>query len=382
MWNLFKIVNFFWLMASTYIWVTSLISMTPILVVVNALMMISLGFLPVRIELTKTVGRVAMSIVLLAAWSIVIDGPIMGIVTLLSYMPVIYLLFLPAEYLEDLLGFCTKWYAILLGGALVVYLMVLTVGFPKFGRFVHPNYEPYDNYLLYIKTTYDYGTFERFNAFFLEPGHQALLSSFLMLANKYNFKQNPYLYILGAGVIFSFSLAGYLLTIVGFTLTKINSVARLFGLLSILTLVVVGILNWNGGDNAVNELILGRLEYDESKGIKGNNRYFNNTDDEFTKAFRNDDAWIGVKNKANMDLIGGAGYKIYILKFGIVGVILALLLYLSLIPPHPDFKYTVVFLIVLSFCFVQRAYPTWYSWLFPYVTGIYIARYKKYGQSE
>ena len=83
-----------------------------------------------------------------------------------------------------------------------------------------------------------------------------------------------------------------------------------------------------------------------------------------------------------MDLISGAGYKIYILYYGMVGLILVFLFYLSVIPSHPDKRYTISFFILISLCFMQRDYPFWYSWLFPYVVGIYIAKYERMRQIE
>ena len=372
MWNVFKIVNLFWLMASTYFWVTALVSLTPILVLVNTVMIISLGFLPIQIEFNKTTGKVAIAMLGLVAWSIYIDGVVMGIISLLMYMPVLYLIQLPSDYMKDLLRFCTKWYAVALGGALVIYGLSFVMTPPSIGQFVHPNYPPFINHILYIKTTFDYGTFERFNAFFLEPGHQALLSSFLMMANSFDFRRKPYLIILALGVVFSFSLAGYILSVVGFLLLKTDTVAKLMVILGVITAFVVAVQLWNGGDNTVNELIISRLEYDESRGIKGNNRFFDNTDFEYKKALTKGDYWVGIKEKANMDLVGGAGFKIYILKNGLIGVIFVLLFYLSIIPPHANIRYTASFLIVLTLCFVQRSYPSWYSWLLPYVLSTYI----------
>lgn len=374
MWNLFRFTSFFWMLSSAYLWITSLIPLTPMLILINVVMIVSLSFLPIKIELGRKEGMVMLAILGLVIWSVCIDGPVMGLITFMQYFPVMYLLQLPDEYKRDLLRFSTKWYAIALAGGLVIYALSFVMTVPSIGKFVHPVYFPYTNHVLWIRTTFDYGIFERFNAFFLEPGHQALVSSFLMMANKYDFKKNPYLLILLIGVIFSFSLAGYLLTAIGFLLMKINSVVKLIATLVVASGFIIAAQNWNGGDNPVNELIIGRLEYDESKGIKGNNRFYNNTDDDFNKAVETGGVWIGIKNNTNMSLVGGAGYKIYIINYGIVGVLLVLLFYLSLIPSKPDIRYTLSFFIVLTLCFIQRSYPFWYVWYFSFVTGIYLAK--------
>lgn len=387
MWNLFRLTNLFWLLASTYIWITALFNQGPILIVVNLLMVLCLGMMPVRFKLDAVTGRTAAAIVLIGLWVLWIDGPVMGMTTILMYMPVLWLLQLPFEYKEDLLKFTTKWYSILLIPGLLEYWATLFISLPSLGQFVHPNYVPYTNYGFFIKTTYDTGMLVRFNAFFLEPGHQAILSTFMMIANKFRFKSCPWLWVLALSTMFSFSLAGYMLAAAGYILLKVNTVIKAAVVGTIGTIVVVAAINWSGGNNALNDLIITRLEQDSNKGIKGNNRVDQNTDHTYAKAVKHHDLWLGVKEKTNMKLIAGAGYKIYIINYGLVGVILALLFYLGVIPPRPDYRFTIAFLIVIILCFMQRAYPSWYSWLFPYVIGIYVAKGEreralqaKYGQ--
>lgn len=374
MWNLFKLTNLFWLMSATYIWVTALYTQGPILIVVNFIMLLCLSRLPIQFSFDNVTGRTIIALILIGMWSLWIDGPVMGLTTVLMYMPVIWLIQLPFDYQVDLLKFTTKWYAILLIPALLIYWITLSYSLPSFGTFEHPNYVPYTNYIFFIKTTFDYGTLVRFNAFFLEPGHQALLSTFLMIANQFKFKECPWLWVLLVSTIFSFSLAGYLLAAVGFILLKVDNFIKALIIGTFGAIVVIFAMNWDGGNNALNELIINRLEKDDSNGIKGNNRFAGDTDFVFERAIQKGDIFMGVKEKTNMTLIAGAGYKIYIINYGILGALLALCFYLSVIPRHPDLRYTFAFLIVLILCFMQRAYPSWYSWLFPYVIGIYIAK--------
>ena len=377
MWNLFKLTNLFWLLTSTYIWITALFNQGPILVVVNLVMVVCLSMMPVKFKFDAIIGRACAAITLIGLWYLWIDGPVMGLTTILMYLPVIWLLQLPFDYKEELLSFTTKWYAILLIPALLTYWITLFVNLPSLGLFVHPNYVPYTNYGFFIKTTWDSGMLVRFNAFFLEPGHLALLSTFIMIANRYRFKECPWLWVLLLSIIFSFSLAGYLLAATGYVLLKVNTIikAAIVGIIGIG--VVSFAISWSGGNNAMNDMIISRLEQDSSRGIKGNNRFDHNTDHTYYKAVKHHDLWVGVKEKTNMKLIAGAGYKIYIINYGLIGVILSLLFYLSVIPHKPDYRFTIAFLIVIALCFMQRAYPTWYSWLFPYVIGIYIAKGEK-----
>lgn len=381
MWNLFKLTSFSWLLISTYCWVTAPYNQGPFLVVINLLMIMSLSMMPIKIRLDAHTGRVLAAIVLFALWYIWIDGAIMGLVNFLMFLPILYLLQLPYEYKKELLQFSTKWYAILLIPALLMYWMTFFTSVPSIGTFIQQDYPPFINHVFYIETTFDDMFISRFNAFFLEPGHQALLSTFLMIANRFRFKECKWLWVLLLAVIFSFSLAGYLLAAIGYTLLRVNTILKAI-IVGVLGMLVLGFVsNWAGGENAMNEMIVRRLEQDDKKGIKGNNRFTSNTDFTYSKTVKNGEMWTGVQYKTNMNLIEGAGFKIFIIKYGLIGVILSLILYLTILPSKPDYRYTISFLIVLALCFLQRSYPTWYSWIFPYVIGIYVAKGDKERQA-
>lgn len=360
-------------MTSTYVWITTYLPLEFMAYAVNIVMVICLSFLPIKIEFDKNIGKILFFICLLTVWSMAYNGAAKGFFAFVSYLPVIWLIMLPANYKRDLLGSVTKWYAILLAIGLVEYFVLFFGSLPKIGTFIFTGYPPYDNYVFYIKNTFDFGfLIDRFNAFFLEPGHQALASTFLLLANGFKFKNHPYNIILLVSVVFSFSLAGYLLLLFGWGLLYIKNLRRAALVGSVLAAVVIAALTINQGDNAVNELIVSRLEYDETKGIKGNNRYFNNTDYVYERASKQEPIMTGVRKNINMDLVSGAGYKIYVIKYGWIGVLFVALFYMSLIPSNANKKYALTFFLVLTLCFVQRAYPAWYSWLMPYVLGIYL----------
>lgn len=377
MWTFFKIINFIWLLASTRMWLTTYFDMLPVLAMVNILMVVSIGMLPIKIEFSKKTGLILLAITAIVAWESWCDSYKVGLFTLLSYLPAMYLTFLPVSYLKDLLKSNTTWFAIMLVPALLLYWVLLFVHLPSFGKFIHPVYVPFDNYLFYLKTTWDNGILTRFNAFFLEPGHLALLCTFLLVANRFRVKEFKWLWVLLVSVAFSFSLAGYLLTFMGFVLLKIDSILKGILAVALTIAVVVGLQSFLGEDSSINKLILERIERDESQGIKGNNRFSGNTDFVFERSVKSGDVWFGVSDKVNMKLVNGAGYKIYLVQYGIVGALLALLVYITLIPPHPDYRYSVVFIVILMMCFMQRSYPGWWSWLFPYVAGSYVAADEK-----
>jgi len=331
----------------------------------------------VKVNFDLKTGVLAIAAICLILWYTFIDGFVFGALLFLELLLVFILIQLPYEYLKSLLTFCTKWLAILLIPSLFLYWALLFIDLPSLGKFVHPVYVPFDNYIFYIKSVWDNGIFPRFNAFFLEPGHLALMCTFLTIANRYRFKQCKWLWVFLISVIFSFSLAGYILYLVGFILLKIDSIGKAMLAVVLAICVVAGISIVGEGDNAMNKLIIERLERDESSGIKGNNRFTESTDFVYEQSVKNGSAWIGVKNVTNMKVIEGAGYKIYVINYGFIGVILALFFYLALIPSDPDYRYTICYLVVLILCFFQRSAPEMYHWLFPYAIGVYLAKYEK-----
>lgn len=259
----------------------------------------------------------------------------------------------------------------MIGVSIIVFFSVLYFDYsPPLAIFIAEdfNYPPYLNYGLYLKSTADYGLIPRFNAFFLEPGHLALISTFLLIANQFKFKENPYCYVLLVSVIMSFSLAGYVLLGVSYALYTIKNIRTLLMIATVGGIFFLGSQLWNNGNNVVNELIFSRLEYDENKGVSGNNRTTPETDALFDVMVSSGEIIRGIENKDDIR-IRGAGYKIFLIKYGIITTVLVFSFYIFLIPKQANRKYALMFLVVIILCFLQRAYPWWYSWLFPFTLG-------------
>lgn len=79
--------------------------------------------------------------------------------------------------------------------------------------------------------------FPRFYAIFEEPGALGVLLSFVIVANRFNFKEKKFLVII-LGLIFTYSLAGYLLFFAGFVFQKVKKLKLFFLYLGILILVL------------------------------------------------------------------------------------------------------------------------------------------------
>ncbi len=94
---------------------------------------------------------------------------------------------------------------------------LLLVLYTPIGRFVAGDLPyPLMKIIFFLIKTRGYNAFYRFNGPFLEPGHLSMIVAILLYANKYDFKNNRYLWVLLVTIVLSFGLAGYVITIIGF----------------------------------------------------------------------------------------------------------------------------------------------------------------------
>ncbi len=92
---------------------------------------------------------------------------------------------------------------------------------------------------------------------------------------------------------------------------KFKSIRKCCVILSVVSFVSVYVVTdlWNDGDNPVNILIFERLQYDEKKGIAGNNRTVQATDKLFSTSSKYGELWLGLgKDGINNSSIKGAGF--------------------------------------------------------------------------
>lgn len=369
-------------MFSSYFWMSFYFPPRFLYLLISALMFVCLFFSKIKIQITgHAIGLIGALIAIFAAQTIIKDS-VTAQITFFGCLPAVFVYILPKPRQEDLLVSITKWIGVFLGISLFIYfVLIIFPSLPSLGVFtneiIESVYGGYENYFFFLKSSfYDAGEMYRFNGPFLEPGHLGCVCTFLIYANRYRFKEYPILWVLVVCVIFSFSLAGYVILGLGYIMVKLRS----FGSALAIAAAVAGIymtvtVVWNEGDNPVNNMIFARLEYDQQRGIKGNNRVFRATTKYFNKCVEDGTIWLGAPNadqKGNK--IRGAGYKIYMLRNGAVMALLMALFYILLINPKANKRYAWSFFIIVVLTFLQRGYPTWYSWLMPYAAGIGITR--------
>lgn len=307
------------------------------------------------------------------------------------FLPYFVIICLNDQEKIQALNFITKWYGYLMIPSLIVYCLVSTIDLPYLGYqhaseadwAIANDYGICKNYIFYMQSQFgDYAT--RFNGPFLEPGHVGMISAFLIFVNQFNFKKKGMWPILIA-LLFTLSLAGYALLIIGFLIHiyyrgKIKA-KYLFLCILLLIAIYLGGTYYNGGDNILYEKILSRLEYDKEKGFAGNNRVFGMIDIYYAELWTDIDKLLWGYPKETMDWLAdngsrGTGYIMSMCRYGLIGTILSVIFYFIYAIMNKYKKYAFCCFIFVLFMFWQRSNPFWSSWIICFIYGITNEKYK------
>lgn len=290
--------------------------------------------------------------------------------------PALTLLFATNKLLSEVLESTSKWLAFILVPSIIIHILCLMHPLSPVGPSIYSEqYGHFNNYILYIKSTEILGYFFRFSSIFIEPGHLGMILSYYLFALKYNYR-SIIVWIFTIALLLTLSLAGYVLFIGGIILYSMSINIKttikyiFYGAISIIILIYsLTLVLDDYYIDYINSVTIERLEYDEEKGIKGNNRNNEYADAIFNKFVKTSNVLWGLgsdnltKEVKKNDLVS-AGYKTYILHFGVISLILIGFVYYKIGKKN---KATFCFFILICMSFLQRAYPFWAAWLVPYV---------------
>lgn len=304
---------------------------------------------------------------------------------LLKYLTLTSIFFLKPNEQINIINYINRFFTVLISLSLFTYLLV-TINFPIPSLGIQ-NFEQY-TYHNYILCLDHYNYPGKFVAFCIEPGYYSVLASCLILVNKFNFKKySTWIYLIS--ILFSFSLGGYLLTIISCSIyyllnlkTAEKKIQYIIFFLILFTSIFIISTSWDNGNNKVNEKIIERLEFDEEKGITGNNRENAIAEILFEDFFSSKMLWFGIgltKYINEFTTIKGfdaASYKVFIIINGLLYTIIYILIF-----THYCIKRSVskIYLPVLTFYwldFIQHGLP-FSCLLIPILLFIEINRKKK-----
>lgn len=284
----------------------------------------------------------------------------------LNVLPLVCIPFYSLTYKKTFLRWLTRVYSSILAVSLVAFAMwMVGVNFPyTISRHFNEFYQPFTNYYLFVVQV-DMRFFTRFSSVFVEAGYVGMVSAILLYVNGYSWKKWENV-VMTIALIWSFSLAGYLLYICGILLhllTQNNGPMKFF---RTLVCIIVGIsaafavVNHLNGD-ILDDLILSRLEFDSSKGVSGNNRNTRNFNRRFNNLNESGELVFGVGTEEyNKGRYGfnNSSYKNFIVEQGYIGLILlwsAMFLYFRAYPSKRGRN----FMILMALSFLQRPYMLW-----------------------
>lgn len=317
-------------------------------------------------------------IVLLILWCIAHLPPefklVSPIIEALRFFPLL-ILFKNIDNVENHLKFISTSLAIILIPGMILWTLIQLEYFTLPGIPIqmgedttHSNYYFYNYFVLLNKIELEN---TRFQSIFLEPGYLGTMVAFLLYANKYRWKQ-WYNWVLLLGLVLSQSLAGYIIFLVGYILCmhQMKTTARkfLFPLAAVFVFIYY-IPQTNEGDNYINHNIIERFtdKNNEKYVLLDNLRTSYDTDRIFSNMISSGNLFFGEINKSQVE---GAGYKVFIIRYGLVAAIIYFCFYFQLSTFTRNKKYGKGFLLLVVLTFFQAAYPFSYSWVIPFVLGV------------
>lgn len=232
-----------------------------------------------------------------------------------------------SEEKASLVKIFINFYAGVLLFSTIIYVLVI-LGMPIYSYQVSIN-DPYyswgfSNSLFLILPITSF-PFPRFQSIFLEPGHLGMISSLMLYMIRYNMRSWQGIIIFLSSLL-SMSLAAYMLLFLGMVIYKLSFGNLLKTITFLLMILMTCTMAYNFFPNSYfSQAILLRLEYDEDKGFKGNNRisedfeyYYNN------KFYKTEHVLLGIGGD-NISTISGEGgnssYKVFIVQYGILGLV-------------------------------------------------------------
>lgn len=290
------------------------------------------------------------------------------------------------------LGFVAKVLSVILILGIVEYLLFMAM--PFLGPIIQ--YAESDNYVylnfgFYIRNIGEYTMhtggvegFQRFNSVFLEPGYLASMLIFLLYALRFDLSKRENRIILYT-IFLSLSLAGYVLMIIAYVFHRLmrkQSIMFIFAVPVVMLLFYVFAINYRGGDNYLNSLIVERLMPDEDRGISGNNRTSDKTREYFYRGLLNGDSFWGLGQERveringgkltgfDHNSINGTGAIYYFVVNGIIAALFYLLFYIMVGRFSRARPYSTFFIILIMICFIQASYPDSKSWIYPFILGL------------
>jgi len=275
----------------------------------------------------------------------------------LNWFIILGLISLKPDIRSKCISYITKYLSILLGVSLVAFfLFLLGLDWTHYEVQHEGSLATNNNYYFFIS-----GVEARFYGPFLEPGFVTMGIAPLLFLNKYNLR-NKFVFILFVAQLFTFSIAGFVLLVLGYLFIVQYDKKRKNKPFRLLLAAVIGLFSFFAllvifGEEIVSNYIIDRFAWTGTT-IQGDNRSSDYLDYVYDKVINSNMIWTGTHWDAELSEKGVAGYKLFIVKNGLVGLLLAILSYFtSLLFLKKIRLFNVFFVLFLLLILFQNAYP-------------------------
>lgn len=188
----------------------------------------------------------------------------------------------------------------------------------------------------------------RFYSLFDEPGVLGTISAFILWGNQYNFNDRRNVIIL-IGTFFTFSMAFYILTIVGFFISsKLDNRKKILYLLLVFSFIYVMFLALQE-NIAFQQAVIYRFTNMEDTGVDSRSTYeINQVWEHFISS---NDVFLGYSKDLFIDKVGGvsSSYKNFFMRYGVIGFLILIYSYYRLSVSHSRIVLGTLLIFLLSF---------------------------------
>lgn len=378
--KLYKLTLFVLYISSLRPWFMEYISSTIIFIFGAVVSLLFYSANKKLFQVNKTNKNIIILLSLFFLWNSLRDSIIPAIGYFIEMIPLSFLIFTRPEVKESIFKYITKGMAIICFITIPFYVLYW-FDVPLNYTIIKLNELSYINNYYFFITEHNPVFSVRFSSIFLEPGFLTFGIIPLLYINKLNIK-NISVFVLLISQILSFSLAGFILLfliLIVFSFDKTDKRIRNWSRVSLFSAIVaisvfVGTIK---EDSYFYLTLASRLAYNETSGtIKGNNRTSDDMKYLYDKTKNTPQIIIGhgrdnilsFYERYNMKG-GNAGFVIYLMTYGMIGVFFAFLfffIYYRMFKCYETLGLFAIFIIMLY----QNSYWNWCSILFAYILGM------------
>ena len=139
-------------------------------------------------------------------------------------------------------------------------------------------------------------------------------------------------------------------------------------MIGLLVIFFIGVMSYDGGDNVLYDRIFDRLTIENGE-LKGNNRVDADFHNLLMDMLDSPDIFFG-RDGSKLDW-GNSGATVFLYDYGIVGMILLLMMYLSVFLLGSDKKRAISAAIIISIIFMVDGHALWLCYFIPiYATAV------------